>query len=30
MEDYTAINRLFDNRNDEIGFRLFKENNKIK
>ena len=30
MNDYETINRLFENDQDEIGFRLFKESNIIK
>ena len=30
MNDYIAITKLFENYQDEIGFRLFKESNIIK
>ena len=30
MKDYKIINKLFENEQDEIGFRLFKESNIIK
>ena len=30
MNDYKTITRLFENDQDEIGFRLFKESNIIK
>ena len=30
MNDYKIINKLFENEQDEIGFRLFKESNIIK
>ena len=30
MNDYKAITKLFENDQDEIGFRLFKESNIIK
>ena len=30
MNDYKTISRLFENDQDEIGFRLFKESNIIK
>ena len=30
MNDYKTITRLFENNQDEIGFRLFKESNIIK
>ena len=30
MNDYKTINRLFENDQDEIGFRLFKESNIIR
>ena len=30
MNDYKTITKLFENNQDEIGFRLFKESNIIK
>ena len=30
MNDYKTITRLFENDQDEIGFKLFKESNVIK
>ena len=30
MNDYKTITRLFENDQDEFGFRLFKESNIIK
>ena len=30
MNDYKTITKLFDNNQDEIGFRLFKESDMIK
>ena len=30
MNDYKIITKLFENNQDEIGFRLFKESNIIK
>ena len=30
MNDYKIITKLFQNNQDEIGFRLFKESNVIK
>ena len=30
MSDYKTITRLFENDQDEIGFKLFKESNIIK
>ena len=30
MNDYKTITKLFENDQDEIGFRLFKESNIIK
>ena len=30
MNDYKTIIKLFENDQDEIGFRLFKESNIIK
>ena len=30
MDDYKTITKLFENDQDEIGFRLFKESNIIK
>ena len=30
MNDYKTIAKLFENDQDEIGFRLFKESNIIK
>ena len=30
MNDYKTITRLFENDQDEIGFKLFKESNIIK
>ena len=30
MNDYKTITKLFENNQDEIGFRLFKEYNIIK
>ena len=30
MNDYKTIKKVFENNEDEIGFRLFKESNIIK
>ena len=30
MNDYKTVTKLFENNQDEIGFRLFKESNIIK
>ena len=30
MNDYKTITKIFENNQDEIGFRLFKESNIIK
>ena len=30
MNDYKTITKLFENHQDEIGFRLFKESNIFK
>ena len=30
MNDYKILTKLFENNQDEIGFRLFKESNIIK